>query len=149
MPNHKITNTTSSMLDMSPLKDLLGRTLTLRAKEERDVDDKTFHDDIVQRVVKAGWVMEVAALEPVAVPADDDVVPPDVEVPAAEVVPPEAEVPAAEVPAEPAPLPEPEPPVAEAPHEPEPPAMPVETPVITETPIVETSAPSSKSGKRK
>ena len=59
MPNHKIANATSSVLDMSPLKDLLGRTLTLKAKEEREVDDKTFHDDIVQRVVRAGWVRVV------------------------------------------------------------------------------------------
>lgn len=129
MPNHKIANSTSSMLDMSPLKDLLDRTLTLKANEEREVDDKTFHDDIVQRMVKANWVLEVKAA-PVAAP-------PALEAPPVPEAPPAPAASETPPPAEPAHVSEPL--VAE----PEPVPMPVETPVVSETPVVEPPASSS------
>lgn len=58
---HQITNKTTSMLDMSPHKDVFGKALTLRGNESREVDDDTFHSDVVQRMLKAQWIGEGGA----------------------------------------------------------------------------------------
>lgn len=145
MPNHTITNVTTSMLDMSPLCDLLGQRLTLRSQESRDVDDKTFNDDIVQRVILAKWLAVKPQSVASAPEATLDV--PEISTSAA---PPEApvdvppEAPAVETSTEPetAPVPEAEPVGA--------PEIPVETPVVSEKPLVEIAPQSSgKANKRR
>lgn len=58
---HQITNKTTSMLDMSPHKDVFGKALTLRGNESREIDDDTFRSDVVQRMLKAQWIGEGGA----------------------------------------------------------------------------------------
>jgi hypothetical protein len=143
MPNHSITNATTSILDMSPLHDAHGRVLTLKPGESREVDDVTFHDDIVQRMLKPLWLTAGKAAAPVALsPAPPT--PPATPEPTPEPAP---------LPAPPAPsAPLPEPPVASEPlpEQPvapsEPAGLPVETPTSSETPMrfSETISPKNK-----
>lgn len=102
--NHVITNKTTGMLDMSPLKDVLGRALTLRKDESREIDDETLASDIVQRVKNAGWLTVGAhaahaeppkAAAPPAPPAEPPA--PPVEPPALPPLPHEHDVPPAPV----------------------------------------------------
>lgn len=83
MPNHTITNATTSMLDMSPLHDVHGRVLTLKPSESREVDTATFEHDIVQRVMKPGWITEgkpaAKATEPAPTPTPEPAPLPEVQ----------------------------------------------------------------------
>jgi hypothetical protein len=153
MPNHTVTNATTSMLDMSPLCDLFGQKLTLRSQESRDVDDKTFNDDIVQRVIRAKWLtvtpQSIANAPEPAAPPETPETPVDAPETSAPAAPPEAPV----VEASPEPEPEPEAalvpeaePAAEAAIAPE---IPVKTPVISERPLIEVAAQSGKGNKRR
>lgn len=159
MPNHTITNTTTSTLDMSPLCDLLGQRLTLRSQESRDVDDKTFNDDIIQRVIRARWL----TVKPQSAHTDSEpVAPVELISPASEPPGPvvtqdegdPASVPDAAIAPELAPTPvETEVPSASIEPEITPeslPEIPVEAPVISEKPLVEPVAPTSgKANKRR
>ena len=127
MSNHTITNVTSSMLDMSPLRDLAGHVLTLKPGESRDVDGETFQNDILQRVLKASWIAEgtpaKAAAPAPAAPTPAPAAPPE---PPAAVTPP--------------PAPEPEPAPEAAPT----PAPAVETTTTSETPSVSRTSTKKK-----
>jgi hypothetical protein len=152
MPNHTIINATTSMLDMSPLCDLTGQRLTLRAKESRDVDDKTFNDDIVQRVVHAGWlsskpqgIQVMAAMDPDETSTSDI---PTTQEPADEI-----DVRQVPTPESTSSKPADETSVLQIPapesmnSEPE---ISIETPITPEKPLVEPPTPTtSKSGKRR
>lgn len=71
-----IKNVMSSLLDMSGIKDVNGNSVTLRPKggpgDSRECPEAVVKDEIVVRVLKAGWIeiqpTAVAAPEP---PADD------------------------------------------------------------------------------
>ncbi len=148
MPIHTITNALTGMLDMSPLRDLLERPLTLKAYESREITEETFTHDIVQRVLKTGWLKEnepSPSLEPEPeAPTPDDlglaeeVVSSDLDdlvvIDVSDETPEDAQPP----------------PITDV----ESSTMPVETPIITEAPMPApssnaSSTPTNKSNKRR
>lgn len=105
MLNHVITNTTTSHLDMSPLKDVFGRLIALRPSMSCAVDDETLGNPIAQRVLGMGWISVAPASAVEAPPAAVTPPPEPLSAPPTAVTPPPA--PPSEPPAAVTPPPEP------------------------------------------
>lgn len=67
MANFRLTNKTQSILDMSPMKDVLGNALTLKPMGTEgsvlEVDGTTVISDIVQRVRRCNWIDVQASID--------------------------------------------------------------------------------------
>jgi len=84
----RISKDSLGVLDLSQVKDEHGHPVILSGKSHRDVPDHEMNNEILQRVVDAGWVtvkkLSVTAVLPEPPPTTVTVAPPPDETPKAE-----------------------------------------------------------------
>lgn len=132
-------NTLSGVLDLAPIKDDLGRNLSFRGNESRDLPAAILEEPLIQRVMASKWLVlatpypaQPESSEPLVIKTEAP--PEELKMP---VMPEEAPPPATtpeETPALEAPAPVDEP-ALEAPAAAEPPPMRVETTITSETSV--------------
>lgn len=98
MSNFIISNKQGSNVSLAPLHDTRGHMLVLRPRgkpgDSKEIDADTAHGEIVERVVKAGWVsIAPVGLTPAATPPVPPAPPVHVEPPARPTPKPEPEAP--------------------------------------------------------